>query len=117
METWLESVYSDGTAEFISNPHPKLGETVTVRLRMYRDAPVKHVFLRTLPNGTEILTQMRSAGEERGLVYYEAPLKMTQARMSYQFYLACEDAIYFYTQKEITTYVPDHTYDFKLMTD
>lgn len=117
MNNWLESVYSDGTAEFVSNPHPKLFETVTIRIRMYADAPVKHVFLRSLPNGTEYLEQMRLAKTERGLVYYEAPLKMTQRRMQYQFYLVCEDVIYFYTQKDITTYVPDNTYDFKLMTD
>ena len=30
---WLESVHSDGTAAFVSNPAPRLFETVTVRLR------------------------------------------------------------------------------------
>ena len=31
-DLWLESVYSDGTAAFVSNPCPKRGETVTIRL-------------------------------------------------------------------------------------
>jgi len=117
MHNWLESVHSDGTAEFVSNPHPKLFETVKIRIRMYADAPVSHVFLRSLPNGSEYLTQMHPVKKERGLIYYEAPLTMTQTRMQYHFYLVCEDIIYFYTQKDITTYIPDHTYDFKLMTD
>lgn len=117
MKNWLESVYSDGTAEFVSNPHPKLRETVKIRIRMYADAPVTHVYLRSLPNGMEYLTEMHIVKKERGLVYYEAPLKINETKVRYQFYLVCKDAIYFYTQKEITTYVPDHTYDFKLMTD
>ena len=117
MHNWLESVHSDGTAEFVSNPHPKLFETVKIRIRLYEDAPVKHIFLRSLPNGSEYLTQMRPVKKERGLIYYEAPLTMTQKRMQYHFYLVCDDIIYFYTQKDITTYIPDHTYDFKLMTD
>lgn len=117
MEKWLESVHSDGTAEFVSNPHPKLQETVKIRIRMYEDAPVQHVLLRTIPNGAERLTAMHPVKKERGLVYYEAPLQMTETKMQYQFYLVCEDVVCFYTQKEITTYVPDHTYDFKLMTD
>ena len=117
MNNWLESVYSDGTAEFVSDPHPALSQTVKVRLRMYADAPVKHVLLRSIPNGAEYLTKMYVLKKEHGLVYYEAELKMTENRMSYQFYLVCEDAIYFYTQKEITTYIPDHTYDFVLMAD
>ena len=58
MNTWLESVHSDGTAAFVSNPSPKLFETVTIRIRMYESAPVKHVLLRTIPNGAERFTEM-----------------------------------------------------------
>ena len=117
MEKWLESVHSDGTEEFVSNLSPALFETVRIRIRMYEDAPVKTVLLRSVPNGAERLDEMRVLKKEHGLVYYEAELKMTQPRMQYQFYLVCENVVYFYTQKEITTYVPDHTYDFVLMTD
>lgn len=117
MEQWLESVYSDGTECFVSNPKPKLFETVTVFLRVYDDAPVKHVFLRTVPNGAEKLIEAKKQRVENGLAYYAAELEITEKRMHYHFYLVCEDVIYFYNQKEITTYVPDHTYDFVLLTD
>ena len=117
MEQWLESVYSDGTECFVSNPQPKLGETVKIRIRMYEDAPVKHVILRTMPNGAETFIDAVRCGTENGLVYYEAELKMVENRMQYHFYLVCENVIYYYTQKEITTYIPDHTYDFVLLAD
>ncbi len=117
MTNWLESVYSDGTAAFVSNPFPSLGETVTIRMRLYQNAPVVHVLLRSIPNGAETFAQMQIVKQERGLVYYEASLKMTECRMQYQFYLVCKDAVYFYTQKGITTYIPDHTCDFALLTD
>lgn len=114
---WLESVYSDGTAAFVSNPSPKLFETVKIRIRMYADAPVRHVILRSIPNGAERLDEMHIAKVERGLVWYETELRINENRVQYQFYLVCDDVVYFYTQKEITTYVPDHTYDFVLMAD
>ena len=117
MEQWLESVYSDGTKEFVSNPQPEPGETVKIRIRMYEDAPVKYVILRTMINGAETFIEAVRCGGERGLVYYEAELKMTEKRMQYHFYLVCEKVIYYYTQKEITTYIPDHTYDFVLLAD
>ncbi len=117
MKTWLESVHSDGTAAFVSNPAPKLFEDVTIRLRFYEDAPVKHVILRSMPNGMERLDEMHIAKKENGFVYYEATLKMNENRIQYHFYLVCEDAVYFYTQREITTYLPDHTYDFVLLAD
>lgn len=117
MKDWLESVYSDGTAEFVSNPSPKLFEDVKVRIRMYEDAPIRHVFLRSLPNGAEHLQEAYVVKRERGLVYYEAPLHINENHVQYHFYLVCDDVVYFYNQKEITTYVPDHTYDFKLLVD
>lgn len=117
MEKWLESVYSDGTECFVSNPQPKLFETVTIYLRAYEDAPIRHVLLRTIPNGAEMLIEAKKVKVEHGLAYYAAELKMTENRMQYHFYLVCDDIVYFYTQKEITTYVPDHTYDFVLLAD
>ena len=117
MEKWLESVYSDGSAAFVSNPTPQFGETVTIRLRMYADAPVEHVVLRSTPNGGELKVDMHRAREEAGLVYWECPLQMIERRMQYHFYIVCKDVIYFYTQKEITTYLPEHSYDFVLLTD
>lgn len=117
MKTWLESVHSDGTAAFVSNPCPKLSENVTICIRFYEDAPVKHVILRSMPNGMERLDEMHIAKKENGFVYYEAALKMNEKRIQYHFYLVCEDAVYFYTQREITTYLPDHTYDFVLLAD
>ena len=116
-ESWLESVHSDGTAAFVSNPSPKLFETVTVRIRMYADAPVQHVLLRSLHNGVERLEEMHICKTERGLTYYEASLRISEKRIQYHFYLVCADVVYFYTQKEITTYLPDHTYDFVLLAD
>lgn len=117
MSQWLESVYSDGTECFVSNPQPKLFEQIKIRIRMYEDAPVKHIFLRMVPNGAERLIEARQEYVKNGLVYYAAEFEMTEKRMNYHFYLVCEDVIYYYNQKGVTTYIPDHTYDFVLLSD
>ena len=85
METWLESVYSDGSAAFVSNPTPKLFETVTIRLRMYADAPVDLVVLRATPNGGELKQDMVRAYTEGPFVYWECPMRMEENRMCYHF--------------------------------
>lgn len=115
MDKWLESVYSDGTAEFVSNPSPKLFDQVCVQLRMYEDAPVRHVLVRSLHNGTERIDPAHVVKIARGLKYYEVSLEMTENRIQYQFYLVCDNHVYFYTQRGITTYVQDHIYDFVLL--
>ena len=117
MEQWLESVYSDGSAAFVSDPSPRLGETVRVRIRFYEDAPVRGVMVRTSPNGGEMLIEAKRARVRNGLVWYEAELPIIERRTTYQFLLACENQIYFYTQNGITTYLPNQNTDFVLLTD
>lgn len=116
MENWLNSVYSDGSPQFVSSLSPELYETITIRIQIYEDAPVEHVFLRTLPDGAEHLEKAECIERRQGLAIYEAKLTMTEERMNYQFYLVCKDKIYYYTQNGITSYIPDHTYDFVIMT-
>ena len=116
-DTWLESVYSDGTAMFVSTPSPRIGQTVRIRLRMYEGAAVRHVLLRYLRNGLERIAEASPVRKARGLVWYEAEMPVTERRMQYQFYLVCDDVIYYYTQRGITTYLPDHTCDFVLLAD
>ena len=117
MENWQESVYSDGTAMFVSDPSPRLGETVTVSLRLYEAAPVRHVLLRWLRNGLVQMTHAKKVRVERGLAWYEAQMPVTERRMQYQFYLVTDKAIWFYTQKGVSTCMPDHAYDFVLLAD
>ncbi len=112
---WLESVHSDGSADYVSCLHPTLGQTVAVRVSFYDTAPVDHVLLRSIPNGAEVLTEARLLEKRDGLCWYEAPLVMEEARMQYQFYLVSGDKVWFYTQNGLTDYMPDHTYDFVLL--
>ncbi len=116
-ERWLLSVYSDGSEAFVSSPVPTFGEEVTIKVRMEEYAPVKSVFLRMLPNGTERLLRMQAKECRDGLKYFEACFKVEEPSVKYQFYLVTEEKIYYYTQAGITTYVPDSTYDFKLITN
>ena len=48
---WLKTVHHDGSGEFVSDPSPKIGAAVQIRLRMAIDAPVSEVYLRTFPDG------------------------------------------------------------------
>ncbi|MBR1741099.1 MAG: alpha-glycosidase [Lachnospiraceae bacterium] len=114
---FLASVYSDGTRMFVSNPTPELFETVKISIRFLADAPVKRVLIRSVPNGTERYDEAVKTKVEKGLCYFTADFKVTEYHMNYQFHLVCDDVIYFYTQAGITTYIPDHTYDFKLLAD
>lgn len=117
MKNWLDSVYSDSTRGFVSNPHPKLGDKVIVRLRLLENAPVVDIMVRQMVNGAESYIPMKRFFSEGGLSYYEAEININQPRVSYLFAITTKDNFYFYNQEKITTYVPDYKHDFVLLTD
>ena len=117
MHTWLESIYSDGSAAFVSDPSPRMGDRVTVRIRFYEDAPVRAVVLRTMPNGQNIWIDLQEEKRERGFVYWAGQLPMWENRMHYHFCLVTEDGVYYYNQHGVHTRIPDHTHDFVLLCD
>ena len=117
INNWLDSVYSDGSCNFVSNPLPKKGETISIKIRLKENSPVTSVFFRTKLNGIEVLKKMNFVEVKNGLVYYSVEIQIWEDELHYQFYLVADERIYYYTEKEITTYIPEETYDFKILTD
>ncbi len=114
---WLESVYSDGSGQFVQPAFPKKGETVRVAIRMFAHVPVLEVLLRTRINGGEERISMVREEEKDGLVYYRANVTCKEDTLHYQFYIVTEDAIYYYNQEGISDCMPDETYDFRIVYD
>ncbi len=114
---YLESIYSDGSVFYVSNPEPEIDETVQVSLRVLKEAPVECVLLRSVHDGAEQIDKMELGREEGGFSYYTAPLTMTENKIEYRFMVVTKNCIYYYTQRGIQTYIPDETYNFKLLAD
>ncbi|WP_244835156.1 alpha-amylase family glycosyl hydrolase [Clostridium sp. BJN0001] len=115
MKNWLNSLYSDGSKYFVSNPLPKKGEEITIKIRTFSDAPIDGIFLRTKLNGVERLFEMKDKEIKDGLCYYSCKVTCYEDMLHYHFYILTKDKIYYYTQMNITDYMPDETYDFKIL--
>lgn len=114
---WKESLYTDGTKEFVSNPFPKMGETVTVYLRVWENAPVDHIFLRTKKEGLELLLEMELSYVSHGLVYYCCDLEILEEKTGYYFYVVSGNQIYYYNQLGVQDVFVDETYSFSILAD
>lgn len=112
---WLESVYSDGSKLFVQPVLPKKGEEVTISIRFFADAPVKAVMLRTRINGGEERIHMERGEEKNGLVYYFAKVSNKEDSLHYHFFIVANEMIYYYNQAGIQEYMPDETYDFRIV--
>lgn len=117
MKDYLKSIYTDGSKDFVSNPLPKKGEEITIRLRVLKNNEIKAILFRTKLNGVEYITKMQKIIDESKFVdYYETKIKVFEDMLHYQFYI-CADELYYYNQLGLTNYMPNEVYDFKILTN
>ena len=103
------------TADFLSNPNPALGETITVRLLIPSQADPDQVVLRTIPNGEQQFTAMTRHSEQGGNDVWEAPLKVNEPRVSYRFAIQTEGRVWWLNALGISIHTPLAMFDFKLL--
>ena len=117
MHSWLQSVYSDGSPYYVSNPKPRSGETISIRLSVSENDELKAVILRSREFGSEILREMAVRDVRHGLRFYETQVTVREHLFAYQFYLVTESSVYYCTQHRVTDYMPDESRDFKILVD
>lgn len=115
MIKWLDSIYTDGSKYFVSNPLPTKGEEITIKLRVIKTAPIKNILFRTKLNGVEIIKPMEKVSDEY-VDYYQVKIKVYEDVLHYHFYI-CADKLYYYNQAGITEYMPNEVNDFKILTN
>ncbi len=114
---WLQSLYTDGSAHFVSPPHPKLKESFSIRLRVLADNPIEKIYLRTCPEGEEVLTPMRRRRREGLFQWYQVRITMLPQKLGYRFKVVTSHSIYWYNSLGIQQYLPLDIFDFKIRAD
>ena len=91
MEKWLNSIYTDGSKYFVSNPLPKKGEEIKIFLRCLKDAPIDTILLRTKLNGVEQLIEMHEEYDDEYLKYYSSEVLCFEDMLHYHFYIISKE--------------------------
>jgi len=114
---WQQSIYSDTSENFVSNPLPNMGEEVKIRIRVWKDAPVKRIILRYISNGTDKYSPMEIKNTCDVFKYYETSILISESVIHYHFIIATDTNVYYYNQLEVTDCYPTEDYDFRILAD
>ncbi len=114
---WLKSLHHDGSDKFISNPNPALGETIQIRLRVVKDAPLEQVLLHTCPNGEPAIKPMQPSHQEGHCRFWVADLPVNQSPVNYRFAIQAQGCVWWYNSQGIFNHHPLDCFDFKLLAD
>ncbi|MGC3999307.1 MAG: alpha-amylase family glycosyl hydrolase [Anaeromyxobacter sp.] len=114
---WLATVHHDGSPRYLTQLHPALGETVTVRLRIGADAPVRRVLLRTSPDGEQSFHAL-TPGPARGpFRWWHGPLQVLEPAVHYRFLLEADDGVWSYGAGGPSAHEPLDAADFRVLAD
>lgn len=114
-KVFLESIYSDGSKFFVSNPLPKTGDLTTIALQMLDTPDIQSVFLQAKYNGVSIPKKMGLLAVTDGLARYEITVQTFEKEFDYFFVIVTNDEVYYYNQRGITTYLADESGNFRIL--
>lgn len=114
---WTAGLHHDGSALYVSNPTPRLGERVRITLRTPQNAPIERIFLRTVPDGENHMERMHEERHDGTNRYYVADLPAHMPRNNYRFKILTDEGAYYYNQAGVSRYDVLDYHDFKLLAD
>jgi alpha-glucosidase len=114
---WLQSIHHDGSERYVSKLHPRLGETVRLRLHIAHGAPIRRVVLRTFPDGEQALTNMTRAATEPPVQWWEADLAIDEPVSHYRFIIDSADGLWHYSAAGPSPFAPLDATDFRILAD
>lgn len=114
---WLSSIHHDGSDRYVSLPYPRLGQTVRLRLRVSRAAPIARVVLRSFPDGEQALRDMQRGPTEAAAQWWEADLLIDEPVAHYRFIIDSADGLWHYSATGPTAHVPLDATDFRILAD
>ena len=116
-EKWMRGIHSDGSIQFITNPSPKVGDTVTIKIRSFIETPITKVYISYLKNGEEVIDEITDKEKQDVFIYYRYTITLKEKYLTYHFVILTEEQMYFYNQMGLDTTPPLETYNFKLLCD
>lgn len=115
----LKSIHHSGSSRYVFPAPAHLGDVVTIRLRAGLELPIRHVFLRTAPDGEQYLTPLQPEGLDptSPCRWWRAPLRLTMPVTSYRFLIIADDSTCWYNGSGIHTFNPTDAEDFRILAD
>ncbi|MGC3998154.1 MAG: alpha-amylase family glycosyl hydrolase [Anaeromyxobacter sp.] len=117
LPSWLDSVHHDGSRLYLSDPSPRQGQVVAVRLRAGPRVPVQRILLRTRQDQYQRLTELQEEPSAAPARWFSARLPVVHRVTPYRFVLETGDGVFWYSAGGAFGFSPSDTLDFRIVTE
>lgn len=84
MTSYFANPHHDGSPLYVSNSHPSLGDTATIRLRVHAQTPEQAVWVRAVHDGEPVRVQARLERADANERWYAAELTIHNPMVNYR---------------------------------
>jgi len=114
---WSDGIFSDGSSTFLSNLNPKIGDKVSVKIRVFSNTGIERIMISTLLNGEESVFPMLLDYSEGIFDYYSVDLYIIHYITKYHFILVKDDEVWIYNQRGLDQHYSLKQWQFTLIAE
>ena len=114
---WTSYVHHDSSELFLSDTTPRIGDTITVKLRVPRHAELRALYLRSRPDGEWRRISMAIAASDSYYHWWEAPMPIVMRHNNYCFHFLTNKGSFYLNQLGISPIDSPDWFNFTVLGD
>ena len=112
---WSQTVHHDGSPYYVSFDPTGSHTTLRLRLRVSKTAPIKELFVRTIPDGEQHFAPMQIAGSNAQSNWWSTEIRLHMLHTNYRFLFQTTEGNWWFTANGIVQHTPTDGCDFKFL--
>ena len=114
---WTQYIHHDSSEVYLSDITPKINDTITVKLRLPIDAPIKVLYLRSRPDGEWKRIPMKKTETETVCEWWSAQMPITMYHNNYSFHFLADTGSFYFNQYGVSPVDSPDWFNFTVLGD
>ena len=114
---WTQTIHHDSSETYLSNPLPRIGETITVQIRVPAGAPIRALYLRSRPDGEWKRLPMAKHSSAGRSERWAAEMPIMMHHNNYCFLFLTADGSFYYNQYGLSPIDSPDWFNFTVLGD
>lgn len=114
---WTQYIHHDSSEVYLSNITPKINETITVKIRVPLDAPIKVLYLRSRPDGEWKRIRMSKTQTSAVCEWWSAEMPITMYHNNYSFHFLGDTGSFYFNQYGLSPIDSPDWFNFTVLGD
>ncbi len=114
---WTQYIHHDSSEVYLSDITPQINDTITVKIRVPVDAPIKVLYLRSRPDGEWRRILMTKIEASAVCEWWSAEMPITMYHNKYEFHFLADTGSFYYNQFGVSPIDSPDWFNFAVLGD